>query len=104
MSSAGTLLSITVTRCACEGNTVLDLGCAPGAWLQVACQALGPGDKGLVLGVDLQSVAVPKKHCDRRVLTLQADVTTLSESELRAYSPQVPPHRASCLLALPKHR
>ena len=36
------------------GSNVLDLGCAPGAWLQVACQALGRGEKGLVLGVDLK--------------------------------------------------
>ena len=37
------------------GAHVLDLGCAPGAWLQVACQALGPPQKrGCVVGVDLQ--------------------------------------------------
>jgi len=24
-----------------KGGTVLDLGCHPGAWLQVACQSLG---------------------------------------------------------------
>ena len=68
---------------------MLDLGCAPGAWLQVACQALGRGDKGLVLGVDLKPVAVPAQHCDRRVRTLQADVNSLSESALREHAPQV---------------
>ena len=37
------------------GGRVLDLGCHPGAWLQVACGALGPpGRGGLVLGVDIQ--------------------------------------------------
>ena len=37
------------------GGTVLDLGCSPGAWLQVACQELGPrGKGGLVLGIDIQ--------------------------------------------------
>ena len=36
---------------------MLDLGCSPGAWLQVACQELGPRERGgLVLGVDLQAV------------------------------------------------
>jgi 23S rRNA (uridine2552-2'-O)-methyltransferase len=25
-----------------KGGAVLDLGCHPGAWLQVACKALGP--------------------------------------------------------------
>ncbi|KZO98858.1 23S ribosomal RNA methyltransferase [Calocera viscosa TUFC12733] len=33
-----------------EGNTVLDLGCAPGAWLQVASDCL---DNGRIVGVDL---------------------------------------------------
>jgi 23S rRNA U2552 (ribose-2'-O)-methylase RlmE/FtsJ len=40
---------------ALSGGRVLDLGCSPGAWLQVACRELGPRDKGgLVLGVDIQ--------------------------------------------------
>ena len=71
------------------GSRVLDLGCAPGAWLQVACQALGRGDRGLVLGVDLKPVSMPTQHCDRRVRTLQADVNSLSESVLREHCPQV---------------
>ena len=34
---------------------VLDLGCHPGAWLQVACKALGPPKNGgMVFGVDIQ--------------------------------------------------
>lgn len=32
------------------GDTVLDLGCAPGGWLQVAAQIIGP--KGKVVGID----------------------------------------------------
>ncbi|XP_010262029.1 PREDICTED: uncharacterized protein LOC104600651 isoform X3 [Nelumbo nucifera] len=37
------------------GASVLDLGCAPGAWLQVACQSLGPmKNGGMVVGVDLK--------------------------------------------------
>lgn len=44
------------------GMTVVDLGCAPGGWLQVAVDkvnALGKrsGKRGRVLGVDLQEVA-----------------------------------------------
>ncbi|KAI3520063.1 hypothetical protein L1887_09284 [Cichorium endivia] len=31
------------------GSSVLDLGCAPGAWLQVACQSLGPLKNGGVV-------------------------------------------------------
>ncbi|KAL2620520.1 hypothetical protein R1flu_000725 [Riccia fluitans] len=39
-----------------RGSSVLDLGCAPGAWLQVACQSLGPLAKsGAVVGVDIKS-------------------------------------------------
>lgn len=37
------------------GNRILDLGCHPGAWMQVACQSLGPLNKGgSILGVDIQ--------------------------------------------------
>jgi len=36
------------------GGVVLDLGCAPGGWSQVAVQAAGP--RGLVVGVDLDPV------------------------------------------------
>ncbi len=35
---------------------MLVLGCAPGGWLQVACQALGaPARGGSILGVDIQA-------------------------------------------------
>ena len=36
------------------GQRVLDLGCAPGAWLQVAAELVGP--KGVVVGIDLKEV------------------------------------------------
>ncbi|MCG7840683.1 MAG: RlmE family RNA methyltransferase, partial [Methanomassiliicoccales archaeon] len=36
------------------GMTVVDLGAAPGGWLQVAAERVGP--KGKVVGVDLQSI------------------------------------------------
>ncbi len=38
-------------------NRVLDLGCAPGAWLQVASELVGPA--GAVVGLDLQRVRIP---------------------------------------------
>jgi 23S rRNA (uridine2552-2'-O)-methyltransferase len=39
-----------------RGQRVLDLGCAPGAWLLYAAQVTGP--KGLVVGLDLNPVSV----------------------------------------------
>ncbi|MBO3799813.1 MAG: RlmE family RNA methyltransferase [Candidatus Brockarchaeota archaeon] len=36
------------------GDNVLDIGCAPGGWLQVASQHVG--NSGMVLGVDLKPV------------------------------------------------
>ncbi len=37
-----------------KGDRVLDLGCAPGSWLQVAQKLVG--DEGIVVGIDLQRV------------------------------------------------
>ncbi|MFC6721340.1 SAM-dependent methyltransferase [Halobacteriaceae archaeon SHR40] len=38
-----------------EGNTVVDLGAAPGGWLQVAAERVGPN--GTVVGVDRQNIS-----------------------------------------------
>ncbi|KAG2432008.1 hypothetical protein HYH02_013079 [Chlamydomonas schloesseri] len=70
------------------GGTVLDLGCSPGAWLQVACQQIGPRERGgTVLGVDIQPVTVPERFCDARVRVMQADARTLPPSVLAEYAP-----------------
>ncbi|XP_022134056.1 uncharacterized protein LOC111006421 isoform X2 [Momordica charantia] len=72
-----------------SGSSVLDLGCAPGAWLQVACQSLGPlKNGGSVLGIDLKKVKVPHVHCDSRVQTVSADVMNLPRNKLKALSPK----------------
>lgn len=69
------------------GASVLDLGCAPGAWLQVACRSLGPS-RGAVLGVDLQAVQPGElRFCDSRVRTLVANVLQLQAAELLEQSP-----------------
>ena len=50
-----------------EGDSVVDLGAAPGGWLQVAKELSG----GRVVGVDLEKIApIPG------VLTFKADITT----------------------------
>ncbi len=59
------------------GSRVLDLGCAPGSWLQVAREIVGP--RGMVVGIDLQPVAHP---FDDRVRTLQRDVFNADPREL----------------------
>ncbi|MCO8267824.1 23S rRNA (uridine(2552)-2'-O)-methyltransferase [Haloferax sp. AB510] len=52
------------------GNTVVDLGAAPGGWLQVASEAVG--DHGKVVGVDLQRI----RGIDRdNVQTIRGDMT-----------------------------
>jgi 23S rRNA (uridine2552-2'-O)-methyltransferase len=54
------------------GNTVVDLGAAPGGWLQVAAETVGP--EGRVVGVDLQRI----KSLDREddvVETIRGDMT-----------------------------
>lgn len=52
-------------------DRVLDLGCAPGSWLQVASQLVGP--KGVVVGVDLQEV---RHRFEPNVRTFVGDVYT----------------------------
>ncbi|KAL5709557.1 hypothetical protein ACHQM5_020233 [Ranunculus cassubicifolius] len=72
-----------------QGASVLDLGCAPGAWLQVACQSLGPvKNGGAVVGIDLKKVKVPSTYCDSRVQTVCADVMNLPKDQARSLSPK----------------
>ncbi|KAG1679133.1 hypothetical protein FOA52_000488 [Chlamydomonas sp. UWO 241] len=70
------------------GSKVLDLGCSPGAWMQVACKELGPRAKGgLVLGIDIQATKMPPKFCDDRVSIMQADAREVSPQTLEEYAP-----------------
>ncbi|MBL1219165.1 MAG: RlmE family RNA methyltransferase [Planctomycetes bacterium] len=66
------------------GDRVLDLGYYPGAWLQVACQAIGPMKHGgCVVGVDLQpKPSARPRFCDDRVLAIEADVFALTAPDL----------------------
>lgn len=51
-----------------RGQVVLDLGSAPGGWLQVASKAVG--EEGLVVGVDLKKVEFLAKN----VVVIQRDI------------------------------
>lgn len=56
---------------------VLDLGCAPGSWLQYVATKLGPG--GLALGVDLTPVA---ESIHPRIRTVVDDCFSLSPESI----------------------
>ena len=60
----------------CKGRRVLDLGCAPGSWVQVAAEIVGP--KGLVVGIDLKPV----------VINVPANARTLEEFGSRSHPGQ----------------
>ena len=59
-----------------RGDTVIDLGAAPGGWLQVAAEAVGPG--GRVVGVDLQRI---RSLGAENVETLRGDMTDTETRE-----------------------
>ena len=60
-----------------NGNLVLDLGCSPGSWLQYASRKVG--EKGQVLGVDLQTV---KLSLPQNVKVIQADIFEMTVNDL----------------------
>jgi 23S rRNA (uridine2552-2'-O)-methyltransferase len=65
-----------------RGSTVVDLGAAPGGWLQVAAEAVGPG--GQVVGVDRQRID-PLVEPDADLAYVRADVTEVETAdEVRA--------------------
>ena len=53
-----------------RGDRVVDLGCWPGGWLQVAAEAVGPS--GRVVGVDLAAIDPPIPF--ESVIAFQADL------------------------------
>ncbi len=53
-----------------RGSRVVDLGCAPGGWLQLIAAEIGP--EGRIVGVDLQKTrGLPAKN----VVLIQGDIT-----------------------------
>lgn len=59
-----------------KGDRVLDCGAAPGSWLQVASQRVGP--KGTVVGIDLQPIRLGLPN----VRTVVSDFTTIQPAAL----------------------
>ena len=54
------------------GDRVVDLGAAPGGWLQVAAKLVGPNGK--VIGVDVQAI---QPFQERNIWLIQGDILTL---------------------------
>jgi 23S rRNA (uridine2552-2'-O)-methyltransferase len=66
------------------GDRILDLGAAPGSWIQLAGQIAGRS--GLVVGIDLKKI----EHAfGNRVITVQGDIFDLEfvETAIRDYLP-----------------
>ena len=64
------------------GSRVLDLGCAPGSWLQVLAERVGAG--GSVVGIDLSEV---RDTIGANVRTVQGDFTSADPAELTGGEP-----------------
>lgn len=62
-----------------KGHFVVDLGCAPGSWVQVASQRVG--DTGRVVGIDLKPVNIRLPFNAR---TIVGDIFKVSAEELLA--------------------
>lgn len=67
------------------GGRVLDLGSAPGGWIQAACALVGsPRDQpqARIVGVDQRSFPAPKAHWDRRVQVLHMSAEQINREEI----------------------
>src|SRR5215831_17385430 len=64
-----------------SGSRVLDLGCAPGSWLQVVEKIIG--ERGLALGIDLQQVEI---RVGPRVRVIQGDAFKIDPKELTDFA------------------
>ena len=74
-----------------RGSKVIDIGCAPGGWLQASSEAVG--NVGLIVGVDLD----PVKPVSKNVVILQADVSSPDFPD--RLLPLLRAQKADCVLA-----
>ena len=58
-----------------KGDRVLDLGCAPGAWLLYTAEQTGK--QGRIIGIDLKSVTIPTPS---QVRTVTGDIFNLDDT------------------------
>jgi 23S rRNA (uridine2552-2'-O)-methyltransferase len=65
-----------------RGQRVIDLGCWPGGWMQVAAQEVGPG--GRVVGVDLAAIDPPLEFANAIALTGDLSQPAVREAVLAA--------------------
>lgn len=64
-----------------NGSKVLDLGCAPGAWVQVALPLVGA--KGLIVGVDIERIDLKATKLDHpQFRFMHRDAFTLQPEDL----------------------
>jgi 23S rRNA (uridine2552-2'-O)-methyltransferase len=61
-----------------ENSRVLDLGCAPGSWLLYISQKVG--NRGKVVGVDIEEIKIPKKA---NIVFVKKSVFDLKESDFK---------------------
>jgi len=64
-----------------RGARVLDLGCAPGAWIQIALETVGP--RGVVVGIDLKEIREPFAE---NVHIIQGDIYATPPEQLTGES------------------
>src|SRR3954463_3594341 len=80
------------------GRRVVDLGCAPGGWTQVAVERVGP--RGIVVGVDLAETAPiagatilrADVHDDAAVTAIRAELGGLADLVLSDMAPSATGH------------
>ena len=61
-----------------ESNRVLDLGCAPGSWLLYISQKVG--NKGKVIGVDIEEIKIPQKA---NIIFVKKSTSDLKEPDFK---------------------
>jgi len=68
----------------CPGQRVVDIGCWPGGWLQVAAAAVGPS--GRVVGLDLAAIEPPFENANVIAFVGEIAEDTVVEAILAALS------------------